>query len=90
VAAKDLKSNARTLIRMNEGSAVAYRRCTSLTQGTASVELAGGAVRTTTAKIEALVPRALWQGRMWARNAAAWRGQARVETLLRKGERGVW
>lgn len=53
-----MKSNARTLTRTDEGSAVACRRCTSLTQGTTSVELAGGVERTTTAKTEALVPRA--------------------------------
>jgi hypothetical protein len=51
--AKNGKSNVRTLTRMNEGSVLA---CTSLAEaeGTAGVEFAGGAERTTTAKPEAL------------------------------------
>jgi hypothetical protein len=88
LGAKDRKSNARTLIRMNEGSAIAWRHCTSLTQGTASFELAGGAVRTTTAKIEALVPRELWRGMMWARSVSEsmLRGQRR-EIEARRGKK---
>ena len=44
-------------------------------EGTAGVELVGGAKRATTAKPEALGA-GIWRGRAWARNATARRGWA--------------
>jgi len=82
-------SRTRGRQHMNERITVACRRCTGLAEGTASVELASGAERTTTAKPEALEPEAYGEAAC-VRETPARQGQARVEPPLRKGERGIW